>query len=81
LGLICFIPPVIFTIFNPRVFILALQNAAIIEGIIFVYTPSFLSSKADLKVYYSNLNLISMGIVVILIQIINLCFNINPFSG
>ncbi|AEE88137.1 amino acid transporter [Francisella tularensis subsp. novicida] len=81
LGLICFIPPLIFTIFYPRGFILALQYAAIFAVIIFVYTPSFLSRKADLKVYYSNLYVISMGSVVILFQIFNLCFNINPFSG
>ncbi|MDE4949049.1 amino acid transporter, partial [Francisella tularensis subsp. holarctica] len=44
-------------------------------------TPSLLSRKADLKVYYSYLYVISMGCVVILFQIFNLCFNINPFSG
>ncbi|MDE5041564.1 amino acid transporter, partial [Francisella tularensis subsp. holarctica] len=38
LGLICFIPPLIFTIFYPRGFILALQYAAIFAVIIFVYT-------------------------------------------
>ncbi|MDE4978068.1 amino acid transporter, partial [Francisella tularensis subsp. holarctica] len=47
----------------------------------FVYTPSVLSMKADLKVYYSNLYVISMCSVVILFQIFNLCFNINTFSG
>ncbi|MBK2357076.1 amino acid permease [Francisella hispaniensis] len=81
LGLICFIPPLIFTVFYPRGFILALQYAAIFAVIIFVYTPSFLSREADLKVHYSNLYVISMGSVVIFFQIFNLCFNINPFSG
>ncbi|OEZ32927.1 amino acid transporter [Francisella endosymbiont of Amblyomma maculatum] len=81
LGLICFIPPLIFTIFYPRGFILALQYAAIFAVIIFVYTPSFLSRKSDLKVYCSNLYVISMGSVVIFFEIFNLCFDINPFGG
>ncbi|MDE4959432.1 amino acid transporter, partial [Francisella tularensis subsp. holarctica] len=59
LGLICFIPPLIFTIFYQRGFILALQYAAIFAVIIFDYTPSYQISKADLKVYYSNLYVIS----------------------
>ncbi|WP_150464221.1 amino acid permease [Francisella sp. XLW-1] len=81
LGLICFIPPLIFTVFYPRGFILALQYAAIFAVIIFVYTPSFLSRRADLKVYYSNIYVIAMGSIVILFQIFNLCFDINPFTG
>ena len=81
LGLICFIPPLIFTIFYPRGFILALQYVAIFAVIIFVYTPSFLSRKSDLKVYCSNLYVISMGSVVIFFEIFNLCFDINPFGG
>ncbi|MDE4965581.1 amino acid transporter, partial [Francisella tularensis subsp. holarctica] len=55
--------------------------AEIFAVIIFVYTPSFRIRKADLKVYYSNLYVISMVSVVILFQIFNLCFNINPFIG
>ncbi|APC92391.1 MULTISPECIES: amino acid permease [Francisella] len=81
LGLVCFIPPLIFTVFYPRGFILALQYAAIFAVIIFVYTPSFLSRKFDLKVSYSNLYVISMGSIVIFFEIFNLCFDINPFSG
>ena len=81
LGLICFIPPLIFTILNPRGFILALQYAAIFAVIIFVYTPSFLSRKSDLKVYCSNFYVIFMGSVVIFFEIFNLCFDINPFGG
>lgn len=81
LGLICFIPPLIFTIFYPRGFILALQYAAIFTVIIFVYTPSFLSRKSDLKVYCSNFYVISMGSLVIFFEIFNLCFDINPFGG
>ncbi|KFJ41970.1 amino acid transporter [Francisella philomiragia] len=81
LGLICFVPPLVFTVFYPRGFILALQYAAIFAVIIFVYTPAFLSRKADLKVYYSNIYVISMGSIVIFFQIFNLCFDINPFTG
>ncbi|ALB02192.1 amino acid transporter [Francisella persica ATCC VR-331] len=81
LGLICFIPPLIFTIFYPRGFILALQYAAIFAVIIFVYIPSFLSRKFDLKVYCSNLYVIFMGSLVIFFEIFNLCFDINPFVG
>jgi len=47
LCLICFVPPLIFTVFYPKGFILALQYAAIFAVIIFVYTPSFLSRKSD----------------------------------
>ena len=81
LGLVCFIPPLVFTVFYPRGFILALQYAAIFAVIIFVYTPAFLSRKVDLKVYYSNIYVISMGSIVIFFQIFNLCFDINPFTG
>lgn len=81
LALVCFIPPLIFTIFYPKGFILALQYAAIFAVIIFIYTPSFLSRKTDLKVYYSNIYVIGMGSVVILFQIFNLCFDINPFGS
>ncbi|AKN87856.1 amino acid permease [Francisella orientalis] len=81
LGLICFVPPLVFTVFYPRRFILALQYAAIFAVIIFVYTPAFLSRKADLKVSYSNIYVISMGSIVIFFQIFNLCFDINPFTG
>ena len=55
LCLICFLPPLIFTVFYPKGFILALQYAAIFAVIIFVYTPSFLSRKQDLKVYFQTL--------------------------
>ncbi|AIT09536.1 amino acid transporter [Candidatus Francisella endociliophora] len=81
LCLICFVPPLIFTIFYPRGFILALQYAAIFAVIIFVYTPSFLTRKPDLKVYFSNTYVIAMGSIVILFQLFNLCFDINPFGS
>ena len=81
LCLICFVPPLIFTVFYPKGFILALQYAAIFAVIIFVYTPSFLSRKSDLKVHFSNTYVIAMGTIVILFQIFNLCFDINPFGS
>ncbi|XSZ47861.1 aromatic amino acid transport family protein [Francisella noatunensis] len=49
LGLVCFIPPLVFTVFYPRGFILALQYAAIFAVIIFVYTPAFLSRRQILR--------------------------------
>ncbi|MED7820250.1 MULTISPECIES: amino acid permease [unclassified Francisella] len=79
LALICFVPPLIFTVFYPQGFILALEYAAIFAVIIFVYTPAFLTVRRDLKVYFSHTYVVSMGSAVILFEIFNLCFNINPF--
>ncbi|GAB4221776.1 MAG: aromatic amino acid transport family protein [Francisella sp.] len=81
LGLICFIPPLIFTNFYPQGFILALQYAAIFAVIIFVYTPVFLNKKIDAKFKYINIYVIFMGSLVIFCQILNLYFDINPFSS
>ncbi|BCD92195.1 amino acid transporter [Francisella halioticida] len=80
-ALICFIPPLIFTVFYPRGFILALQYAAIFAVIIFVYTPTFLSARKDLKVNFSHIYAVSMGSAVILFEIFNLCFDTNPYVG
>ncbi|QIW10971.1 aromatic amino acid transport family protein [Francisella sp. LA112445] len=79
LTVICFIPPLIFTVFYPRGFILALQYAAIFAVIIFVYTPTFLSASKNLKVNFSHVYVIAMGSAVILFEVFNLCFDINPF--
>ena len=76
---ICFVPPLVFTVFYPQGFILALQYAAIFAVIIFVYTPAFLSTRKDLRVYFSHIYVVSMGSAVILFEIFDLCFNLNPF--
>lgn len=76
---ICFVPPLVFTVFYPQGFILALQYAAIFAVIIFVYTPAFLSTRKDLRVYFSHIYVVSMGSAVILFEIFNLCFDLNPF--
>ncbi|WP_150466364.1 amino acid permease [Francisella sp. SYW-9] len=78
-AIICFIPPLIFTVFYPRGFILALQYAAIFAVIIFVYTPTFLSASKDLRVNFSHIYVVAMGSAVILFEVFNLCFDINPF--
>lgn len=80
-AIICFVPPLIFTVFYPNGFILALQYAAIFAVIIFVYTPTILGRKTKLKVSYSNTYVIAMGSMVIIFQIFNLCFDINPFGS
>ncbi|MED7789241.1 aromatic amino acid transport family protein [Francisella sp. 19X1-34] len=80
-ALICFIPPLIFTVFYPKGFILALQYAAIFAVIVFVYTPTFLSASRDLKVNFSHIYVVAMGSAVILFEIFNLCFDINPFMS
>ncbi len=80
LSLVCFIPPLVFTVFYPKGFILALQYAAIFAVIIFVYTPIFLNKKQELKLNYSNLYAALLGTLVILSQIANLCFNVSPFG-
>ncbi|API87625.1 amino acid permease [Francisella uliginis] len=79
IAFICFVPPLVFTVFYPQGFILALQYAAIFAVIIFVYTPAFLSTRKDLRVYFSHIYVVSMGSAVILFEIFNLCFNLNPF--
>jgi amino acid permease len=71
-AIICFIPPLIFTVFYPRGFILALQYAAIFAVIIFVYTPTFLSASKDLKVNFSHIYVVAMGSAVILFEVFNL---------
>ena len=45
LSLICFTPPLIFTVFYPKGFILALQYAAIFAVVILIYTPIFLNRE------------------------------------
>ncbi|QIV95356.1 amino acid permease [Allofrancisella inopinata] len=79
LNLICFVPPLIFTVFYPKGFILALQYAAIFAVIIFVYTPIFLSRSIDSKMMSLNFYAIVLGSAVIICQIVNLYFDINPF--
>ena len=81
LGFICFIPPLIFTIFYPKGFILALQYAAIFAVIIFVYTPIFLNKERKLKLGYSNVYAAGLGTLIILCQVANLCFNVSPFGN
>lgn len=81
LGFLCFIPPLIFTVFYPQGFILALQYAAIFAVIIFVYTPIFIGSKKTFELSSVNLYAGILGSLVIISQIINLDFNINPFVG
>ncbi|AXA34340.1 amino acid permease [Francisella adeliensis] len=81
LGFLCFIPPLIFTVFYPQGFILALQYAAIFAVIIFVYTPIFIGSKKTFELSAVNLYAGILGSLVIVSQIINLYFNINPFVG
>ena len=80
LGFVCFIPPLIFTIFYPKGFILALQYAAIFAVIIFVYTPIFLNKERELKLDYTNIYAGGLGTLVILCQIANLCFDVSPFG-
>ncbi|MED7818321.1 MULTISPECIES: aromatic amino acid transport family protein [unclassified Francisella] len=81
LVLICFIPPLMFTVLCPAEFILVLQYASIFTVIIFIYTPMFLSTKTDLKVYFSHTYMVSMGSVIILFEIFNLFYETNPFMG
>lgn len=81
LGLLCFIPPLIFTVFYPEGFILALQYAAIFAVIVFVYTPIFISSRKILKLDIINLYAGTLGSLVILSQIFNLYFDTNPFGS
>ena len=81
LGFVCFVPPLVFTIFYPKGFILALQYAAIFAVIIFVYTPIFLNNERELKLDYRNLYAAGLGTLVILCQIANLCFDISPFGN
>jgi amino acid permease len=81
LGFLCFIPPLVFTVFYPQGFILALQYAAIFAVIIFVYTPIFIGSKKAFELSAVNLYAGILGSLVIISQIINLYFNINPFAG
>nr|WP_212789002.1 aromatic amino acid transport family protein [Francisella halioticida] len=79
LALICFIPPLIFTILYPLEFIVVLQYASIFTVIIFIYTPILLSTKTDLKVYLSHTYMVSVGSVIILFEIFNLFYETNPF--
>ena len=81
LGLLCFVPPLLFTVFYPKGFILALQYAAIFAVVIFVYTPIFLNKERELKLDTSNIYAVGLGTLVILCQIANLCFNISPFGN
>lgn len=81
LGLLCFIPPLVFTVFYPQGFILALQYAAIFAVVVFVYTPIFISSRKRLKFSIINLYAGTLGSLVIVSQIFNLCFNTNPFGS
>jgi tyrosine-specific transport protein len=81
LSLVCFTPPLIFTIFYPKGFILALQYAAIFAVIVFVYIPIFLNKERELKLNYTNVYAAGLGTLVILCQIVNLCFNVSPFGS
>ncbi len=81
LSSVCFIPPLIFTIFYPKGFILALQYAAIFAVIVFVYTPIFLNKERELKLNCSNLYAAGLGTLVILCQVVNLCFDVSPFGN
>ena len=78
-SLLCFFPPLIFTVFYPEGFILALQYAAIFAVVVFIYTPIFLYNKKLKTLKYMNIYALSLGTLVILCQVINLYFNINPF--
>jgi amino acid permease len=77
--LICFIPPLIFTVLYPSEFILVLQYASIFTVIIFIYTPMFLSTKTDLKIYFSHTYIVAMGSLIFLFEIFNLFYETNPF--
>ena len=77
-SLLTFVPPLVFTIFYPKGFILALQYAAIFAVIIFVFTPVFLDrQKTSVS---KNMYAITMGSLVIVAQVYSLYFTINPFA-
>jgi amino acid permease len=77
ISLVTFIPPLIFTVFYPKGFILALQYAAIFAVIIFVFTPIMLDRSK--KLTSKNIYAITMGLLVIFAQIFNLSYMVNPF--
>ena len=81
ISLICFTPPLIFTVFYPKGFILALQYAAIFAVVILIYTPIFLNRERKLKLDMTNIYAAGLGTLVILCQIVNLCFDVSPFGG
>jgi amino acid permease len=66
LVLICFTPPLISAVLYPSEYILILQYASIFTVIIYIYTPMFLNTKTDLKVYFSHTYMVSIGSVIIL---------------
>lgn len=78
-SLLTFIPPLIFTIFYPKGFILALQYAAIFAVIVFVFTPMLLDKENKIKL--PNMYAAILGGLVIVCQIISLVFTINPFAN
>ena len=71
-----FMPPLIFTLFYPKGFILALQYAAIFAVIIFVFTPIYLNKSIG-KI--SSKYAMCLGVLVILAQLFNLIVGTNPF--
>ena len=77
ISLVTFIPPLIFTVFYPKGFILALQYAAIFAVIIFVFTPIMLDRSK--KITFKNIYAVTMGLLVIFAQIFNLSYMVNPF--
>lgn len=79
-SLMSFIPPLIFTVFYPKGFILALQYAAIFAVIIFVYTPTYLDRTISKSKVITRLYVTLLGSLVIVCQIINLVYANNPFG-
>ncbi|WP_150466975.1 aromatic amino acid transport family protein [Francisella sp. SYW-9] len=77
--LIYFIPPLVSAVLYPSEYILILQYASIFTVIIFIYTPMFLNTKTDLKIYFSHTYIVSIGSVIILFEIFNLFYETNPF--
>ena len=75
--ILTFSPPFIFSIFYPRGFILALQYAAIFAVYIFIFTPVYLEQKS----WFSKINIyvLSLGLLVIITQFLNLFYIIYPF--